>query len=666
MSPSELSPLDHLRTSIDDIDQQIIELLAERRTFAKEIATAKLQHGLPLYDQQRERDLLADRIAIAGSHRLDPGLVSRVWEQILDDSLRIQRTFVQQRLNGSSRGARVAFQGVEGAYSHLAAKAMVGDDVESVFLGMDRFADVIAAVEEGLADVAVLPVENTTSGSIVEVCDLLVESRLSVVGEFRLEVSHCLLGTADSSLDGIKTILAHPQAVAQCSLFLQALEGVDVVYHGDTARSGRQLSVLGDPTIAAIASEEAARIYGLKVLRPGIENRDKNITRFLALSRVAVEVDHRVPAKTSLVMSVGNEPGSLLEILAEFALEGIPLVRLESRPQADNPWEETFLVDFDGNLADPAVERVLEGVGKRARFLRVLGCYPSQDLRPQKRARPVSQVAAGSRPARRDEAVDTGGLPRLAGRRGGDADTVIEVGGVLIGGEATVLIAGPCAVESLDQVMQCAEATSAAGGQLLRGGCFKPRTSPYSFQGLGYEGLDLLAQAGRAFGLPIVTEVPSPEHVGPMGEVADILQIGARNMQNFALLSEVGRSRRPVLLKRGMSATIEELLLAAEYILAGGNRQVILCERGIRTFEDSTRNTLDISAVPVLRERTHLPVIVDPSHAAGSRSLVPALTRAAIAVGAHGVMVEIHPDPERALSDGPQALRPEELMGLLS
>lgn len=196
---------------------------------------------------------------------------------------------------------------------------------------------------------------------------------------------------------------------------------------------------------------------------------------------------------------------------------------------------------------------------------------------------------------------------------------------------------------------------------MLRGGCFKPRTSPYSFQGLGFEALELLAEAGRAHGLPVVTEVLAPEHVAPMAEVADVLQIGTRNMQNFALLSAVGKVRKPVLLKRGMSATIEEFLQAAEYILAEGNRQVILCERGIRTFETATRSTLDVAAVPVLRQLTHLPVIVDPSHAAGVRPLVIPLGRAGLAAGAHGLMVEIHPRPEEALSDGPQALLPSEL-----
>jgi len=233
---------------------------------------------------------------------------------------------------------------------------------------------------------------------------------------------------------------------------------------------------------------------------------------------------------------------------------------------------------------------------------------------------------------------------------------VVEAGGVRIGEDDLVVIAGPCAVESWDQVMAAARAVKEHGGSILRGGCFKPRTSPYSFQGLGFEGLEMLAEAGKAFGLPIITEVLAPDDVEAVATRADILQIGARNMQNFALLSAVGKAHRPVMLKRGLSSSIDEWLQAAEYILAEGNQQVLLCERGIRTFETSTRNTLDLSAVPVLQSRTHLPVIVDPSHAAGERSLVPPLAIAAAAIGANGIMVEIHPDPDSALSDGDQSL----------
>jgi 3-deoxy-7-phosphoheptulonate synthase len=235
--------------------------------------------------------------------------------------------------------------------------------------------------------------------------------------------------------------------------------------------------------------------------------------------------------------------------------------------------------------------------------------------------------------------------------------SVVTVCGITIGeGRRPVVIAGPCAVEGEEQIVKTALAAKAAGADLLRGGAFKPRTGPHTFQGLREEGLRLLALARKESGLPIVTEVMSPESVEIVAECADMLQVGARNMQNFDLLKELGRASKPVLLKRGMSATIEEFLSAAEYILAGGNPDVILCERGIRTFETATRYTLDLSVVPLIKELSHLPIMVDPSHATGKRSLVPPMAKAALVAGAHGVMIEIHPEPEKALSDGPQSL----------
>lgn len=235
--------------------------------------------------------------------------------------------------------------------------------------------------------------------------------------------------------------------------------------------------------------------------------------------------------------------------------------------------------------------------------------------------------------------------------------SVVKVGSSEVGeGRRPVVVAGPCAVENEEQILKTALAVKKAGADLLRGGAFKPRTGPHTFQGLHEEGLRLLSMAGKETGLPIVTEVMSPENVGLVADYADLLQIGARNMQNFDLLREVGKLRKPVLLKRGLSATIEEFLAAAEYILAEGNNQVILCERGIRTFETATRNTLDLSVVPLIKELSHLPIMVDPSHATGRRSLVPPMALAALVTGAHGILIEVHPEPDKALSDGPQSL----------
>ncbi|HYR45734.1 MAG TPA: 3-deoxy-7-phosphoheptulonate synthase [Thermoanaerobaculia bacterium] len=248
---------------------------------------------------------------------------------------------------------------------------------------------------------------------------------------------------------------------------------------------------------------------------------------------------------------------------------------------------------------------------------------------------------------------------KLVSREAKRENTVVSVGGVAVGGQRVAVIAGPCAIESEAQALDVAHAVAKAGATLYRGGAFKPRTSPYSFQGLGEQGLKILAKVREETDLPIVTEVLDTETVDMVADYADCLQVGARNMQNFSLLKRLGKVKKPVLLKRGMSATLEELLLSAEYLLSEGNYQVILCERGVRTFSDHTRNTLDLSAVPYVQRISHLPILVDPSHGTGKRQKVLPLSRAAIAVGADGLIVEVHPHPEAALSDGPQAILPD-------
>jgi 3-deoxy-7-phosphoheptulonate synthase len=254
---------------------------------------------------------------------------------------------------------------------------------------------------------------------------------------------------------------------------------------------------------------------------------------------------------------------------------------------------------------------------------------------------------------------------KLASREFHVEDSVFDIKGIKVGGGHLMMIAGPCAIEGESILLEIAEKVKEAGANVLRGGAFKPRTSPYSFQGLGEDGLKMLKGAGERFGMPVVTEVMDPRQVELIERYTDIFQVGARNMQNFDLLKEVGKTRIPVLLKRGMSATVKDLLMSAEYVLAQGNRQVILCERGVRTFEDSTRNTLDLSIVPNSKGLSHLPIIVDPSHATGRPDLIPAMARAAVAAGSDGVHIEVHSCPEKALSDGPQALLPDQYARLM-
>jgi 3-deoxy-7-phosphoheptulonate synthase len=254
------------------------------------------------------------------------------------------------------------------------------------------------------------------------------------------------------------------------------------------------------------------------------------------------------------------------------------------------------------------------------------------------------------------EVVEVSKPYKIVAREFKEGDTIVQVGRSAIGGKGIVVIAGPCAIESRAQILEVAQAVKEAGGHLLRGGAFKPRTSPYSFQGLGEEGLGYLAEARQATGLGIVTEVVDIADVAAVAQVADVLQVGARNMQNFALLKRVGRETRPVLLKRGMACTIEELLMSAEYIASEGNEQVVLCERGIRSFETATRFTLDLNAVPVVKRLSHLPMLVDPSHGTGQRAYVPAMARAAVAAGADGILVEVHSDPDKSISDAQQTI----------
>ncbi len=669
-----------LREKINDIDHEILKQLAQRRKFSAEMARAKDVDRSPIRDQKREEDLLVRLIRLGREQGLDAHYVTTVFHEIIEDSIRLQQEYLQRLANregGEPELIRVAFQGIEGAYSFLAAKKYFSGFADRfVPMGLPSFAEVVNAVENGQADYAMLPIENTTSGGINEVYDLLLHTRLSIVGEEKYRVSHCLVALKDVPIGSIRKIYSHPQPVAQCSNYLATLPNCKIEYFTDTAMSVAKIKEDGDPTQAAIASEEAARLYDLAIVKRDIANQKENFTRFLVAARNPKKVDLRIPCKTSIVMATAQKSGALVEALLVFRQNGLNMTKLESRPILGNPWEEMFYLDFEGNLDDEKVRQTLEEIRGATRFLKVLGSYPSQDLprtslTPQAMATmaaPKEERAPGEENARGAAGVTAStpkGAPvpilppkgyRLASRAHKPEDTLIKVRGVPIGSAGFVVIAGPCAVESYEQIMTCAREVKERGAQILRGGCFKPRTSPYSFQGLGLEGLDYLVEAGRAFNLPIITEVLSPTDVEAVAKQADILQVGARNMQNFSLLKEVGRMHRPVMLKRGLMSSIDELLQAAEYILAQGNQQVLLCERGIRTFETATRNTLDLGAIPKLKSLTHLPLVVDPSHAAGERDLVPPLALAAKAVGSHGIMIEIHPDPEKALSDGPQAL----------
>ncbi len=679
-----MDPLSKPRADIDRLDRELVRLLAERLDAVREIGSAKGRDpSAPLRDEERERNLFATWARTAEEQGISSYFAGRVLREVLNWSRRDQERFLEPAAKNGPRAVRVGYQGVPASYSDLAAqKHFATRDVARLErIGFRGFAAAVDALEAGEVDYALLPIENTIAGSIDEVYDLLGSRRMTIVGEEVWAVEHCLLGLPGARAEELRVVRSHPVALLQCTRYLEGLVGVRSESFHDTAGAAEAVARDGDRHVAAIASEEAAREYGLEVLRRDVANQATNITRFLLLAREREAFDPRRPARTSLAFAVNHRHGALLECLNIFEAHALNLTKLESRPRPEAAWEYQFYVDFEGHADEPRAAEALEALRAHVNHMQLLGSYPrraEEALELAGRGRVPTDAGSDLAPSSEHNvvvaplkvpacpAVKVNPSLKLTTRREGQPNTIVDVSGVAVGGSRFVLALGPCAVENRAQVLAAAEMVKRCGASLMRGGAFKPRTSPYAFQGLGFEGLEYLREAGRAFELPIVTEVLHPEDVEKMAEKADMLQIGARNMQNFALLKEVGRARRPVLLKRGMSATIEELLLASEYVLAGGNQRVILCERGIRTFETATRNTFDVSAIPVLKSRTHLPVLADPSHAAGRRDLVIPLSLAAAAAGADGLIVECHPNPAEALCDKEQALDAKDVAELVA
>jgi chorismate mutase/prephenate dehydratase len=669
--PEPESGLPELRQRLGDLDKRIVELIAERFRVTTRVGTTKGGSGAAIRDPDRERQVIESVEHIARSEGAPVDLVRRIYRDLLGESVSRQ---VSGRSDRAQLGRlRVAVQGGEHTFGFLAAqKYLSGSDLDGEMVVARTHQGAVDALRAGDVDLAILPIENTIAGSINEVYDLLRENDVSVVGEETWNVDHCMAGVGEVPIGAIRQVLSDLDGLEQCSALVQALPRATPILHFDGAEAMRQVRDGGDPTQVAIGSPEAAAANGLTILRRGVANQVNNYTRFLVVARHPVAVDVSAPCKTSLTLVTRHEQGALIRSLDILGSSGHSMTKLESRPRPGRPWEYMFFVDFEGNIADPRTAAALDDLRSAALHVKVLGSYPAKAARIEFQPGDSTPLVTDATGADIFEAVVTGPTPvrtssnyKLAGRAARPDDTLVPVGDLLVGGDGFVVMAGPCSVESAEQINTTARAVREAGAQVLRGGVFKPRTSPYAFQGLGWEGLALLAAAGRASGMPIISEVMAVDQVRRMAEHVDVLQVGARNMQNFDLLRELGKVDRPILLKRGLSSTIEEWLGAAEYILAVGNQQVILCERGIRTFETSTRNTLDLSAIPVLRERTHLPVIVDPSHGTGYRAYVAPMARAARAAGAHGLLIEVHPEPEKALSDAAQSLSFSEFLALM-
>jgi len=555
-----------------------------------------------------------------------------------------------------------AFEGIEGAYSHVVLEAYAGRrGVTFEPLGCESFRAVAHAVLGGRADVGLLPIDNAIAGTIREGYDVLAEYELDPLAEITLRLEHRLVGLPGATLEGVREIESHAIVLAECGRFLGSLPDVKRVPVGDTAIAAREVAAAKDPSRAAICSKEAAERYGLVELAGSIADHPDNTTRFLlfrapvasGLAREFEPAASGADRKTSLIFSVADKPGALARSLDAFGKHGLNVSKLDSKSRLGTN-EFAFYADVDGDVREERFSDALHDLKEYTSSLHIIGSYDAGTA-PARVRRAIDVVVDNSPAVVPSVSKQKQNFPKVT-REPGQPRSKVRVGNVVLEEGVFIIAAGPCSVESREQVLSVAHEIADHGAVMLRGGAFKPRTSPYAFQGMGWEGLALLAEAGRETGMPIVSEVMSVDQVERMGQSVDMFQIGARNMQNFDLLKAVGKTHIPVLLKRGMSASLDELLSAAEYILSEGNPDVVLCERGIRTFETATRNTLDLSAVAVLREKTHLPIMVDPSHGVGVRRWIRPLCRAAKAVGANGILIEVHPNPAVALSDADQAL----------
>ncbi len=671
--------LETIRKRLDQVDRRILEALGDRQQLAERAAEVKARSSeLELRDLDREQTRLSELIEQGALLGLDGYYVTRLFREIMERSLRLQQERIAERRTRGSGGPEsltVAYQGVEGAYSHIAAFKHFGPrGIRLSFLPSESFASMLQAVKAGEADYGVLPIENTTAGSINEAYDLLANTDLTVVGEEVLLVEHCLVALEPIGVEHIRRIYSHPQALAQCSSYLSRLHRCTVESFPDTALAVKKIQAEKDISQAAIASQEAAELYGLQVIERGIANQKDNYTRFVIVAEKAARYDTRIPCKTSLIFATRHEKGALLQCLNVLSGHGLNLTKLESRPRPNVPWEYLFYLDFEGNLQDERVKNALEELTGHTGYLKVLGCYPARTTAEAGPASPRARTVRGKgrRAARGSLPAPAGGTAggekkpyRLALRSRRTRDTCIKVDGALIGGPRPAVIAGPALVESREQITACARAAAQAGVDLLWGGCFRGQVAEGEFEALGFEGLRLLASAGRAAGLPVATEVLDPGDMARAAKHADLIAIGGRNMQNFALLRAAGQVDRPILLRRSLAASIDDWLAAAEQILSTGNQQVVLCERGVRTLGAARRNTLDLSALPLLRERTHLPVLTAPSQVASSARWVPSLVEASLAAGAQGVLIEFHPRPEKALAGSERALTAEALQEVM-
>jgi chorismate mutase / prephenate dehydratase len=610
--------LDSTREQITALDNELLTLLAKRRNLSLDVARSKEVDIRPIRDTQREKELLARLVQKGREQGLDAHFVVSLYQSIIEDSVLNQQAFLHSRANPDTQKQQyaVAYLGAKGSYSYLAASRYCQRrQVDMLDLGCQSFDDIIQAVESGHADYGFLPIENTSSGSINEVYDVLQHTSLSIVGETTIEVGHCLLAKADVSLNEIKTVYAHPQPISQCSKYLSQHPEFKLEYCASSAEAMTKVINAKDNSVAAIGSAEGGALYQLHPLVNGLANQKINQSRFIIVARKAVDVPSQLPAKTTLIMATGQQPGALVEALLALRKHNLNMSKLESRPIPGTPWEEMFYLDVDANIANPQMQDALLELSRLTRFIKVLGCYPCETVKPTQLSQEQLILAPDSSrlPMQSEPVLTPKAQPHSRSHK--PQDSLVNCKGVNIGTKPLIsfakmnLLLGSELRQANESVTSFEykdfehkiKAIKETGFQAV---ILSPRVEQSE--------LTYYCQTLSQAGLISILTIEDGDDIDVLSRASDMLLLSGSQMYNQSLLVKLGTLTSPVIIERHPLGSINDWLHAADRVLAAGNKQLILCDSGISNPAQPERLSLDLAALVEVKSRCHLPVIINP------------------------------------------------------
>lgn len=616
-------PLNQTREQITNLDNELLALLAERRRLSLEVARSKEVDIRPIRDTQREKELLARLVKEGREKGLDAHYVISLYQSIIEDSVLNQQAYLHGRANPETQKQQycIAYLGARGSYSYLAASRYCQRrQVEMLDLGCQSFDEIVQAVESGHADYGFLPIENTSSGSINEVYDVLQHTSLSIVGETTIEVSHCLLGKTGSKLADIKTVYAHPQPISQCSRYLSQHKDLRLEYCSSSAEAMERVNQSADNSAAAIGSAEGGALYQLESIEASLANQKINQSRFIVVARKAVAVPEQLPAKTTLIMATSQKAGALVEALLVLKAHQLNMSKLESRPIPGTPWEEMFYLDIDANISSESMQAGLKQLEQITRFIKVLGCYPCETVKPTQlsnrqlliepstsKGQIISENEANTNPIRYSKAYKDQASEINCGS--------MSIGAGHIGSIAQMTLNNEISHLALSAFEQHVKQLKEAGFQAVLLNTINQIAMPEVT-------LAKLRQILHQYDLVCIIAIEQEADMPLAIQHADMLFLAGKQMFNQTLLTQAGTLPVPLILERNEMASFEEWLTATEVILSQGNQQLILCDSGIRTLNNANSTSLDLASLIQIKATSHLPILINPSYAVADDALL--------------------------------------------